>query len=190
MEEPDWMTVLRIFWENNLSFEYTRNPEEIAHFLPDDPDLEGIDVVSQAQNLIKSGHLEVEDLDLEHDPTVPFDSMTVLRMSEKGLATVRNWEVRMKQAQWERQLLDTQEEYEKNRLERQQEFKQEQVAKTNEVNAAVGYLTVGLLIVTLSDVILSVPQDVVSSTTILGATTLVVVGLIYKIQTSGLLKQQ
>jgi len=36
MDEPDWVTVLRIFWEENLSFEYTDDPEHMESFIPDD----------------------------------------------------------------------------------------------------------------------------------------------------------
>lgn len=187
MDEPDWMTVLRIFWEENLSFEYTGDPEDMDSFLPSHPDLEDINTISQAEGLLKSGHLEVENVNTSHDPSAPFDSLRVIRISEKGIQALRDWETVKIQARWERQLLDTQEEYEENRLERQQEFEKEQVTRTNKVNAAIGYLTIGLLLVTLSDVVLSVNQNTIPTSAILGITTLVVLGVIYRIQNSGLL---
>lgn len=190
MDEPDWMTVLRIFWEENLSFEYTNDPEEMESFIPDDPDLEGINTFSHIQDLHRSGHLEVKDVDLSHDSTAPIDSLTVIQISEKGIQAVHEWEKVRTRGQWERELMETQEEYEQNRLERQQEFEKEQVTRTNEVNAAIGFLTIGLLIVTLSDALLSVRQDLFPPLAILGVTVLVVLGLIYKIGKSGLLSPE
>jgi len=196
MNEPDWMTVLRIFWEENLSFEYTPNPESMSGFIPDDPDLEDINTYSHINDLLKSGHLEVKDVDLSHDPSVGIDSLNVVRISEKGLKAVREWETVKSKAQWERQLVETQEQYEENRLQKQQEFERKQVTRSNEVNAALGYLTIGLLIVTLSDVVLSIRQDLVLSWAALAEwgiiiTTLIIVAiLIIKIRKSGLLSPE
>jgi hypothetical protein len=190
MDEPDWMTVLRIFWEENLNFEYTGNPENMDNFIPDHPDLEGINTISHAKDLLKSGHLEVEDVDLSHNPSAPIDNLTVIRISEKGIKAIREWETAKAQAQWERRLLETQEEYEEDRLERQQKFEKEQVTRANEVNAAIGFLTIGLLIVTLSDVLLSVRQNILPPSIILVSTVLIVIGLIYKIGKSGLLSPE
>ena len=190
MDEPDWRTVLRMFWEENLSFEYTNDPEHMESFIPDDPDLEGINTFSHIQDLQRSGYLEVKDVDLSHDSTASIDSLTVIQISEKGIQAVHEWETSRTRGQWERELMETQEEYEQNRLERQQEFEREQVTRANEVNAAIGFLTIGLLIVTLSDVALSVRQDVVPPLAILGVTILVVLGLVYKIGKSGLLSPE
>lgn len=190
MDEPEWMTVLRIFWEENLGFEYSPRPEEWEGFIPDRDELEGVNTPDHAKGLLKSGHLEVEEVDASHDPSVPFDSLPVLRISEKGIKTVREWETLKIQAQWEQQLQETQEQYEENRLKRQQQFEKEQVTRSNEVNAAVGYLTIGLLIVTLSDVVLSVDQSLFPIWFILGITLTVVLGLIYKIRKSGLLNPE
>lgn len=187
MDEPEWITVLRIFWEENLSFEYSPEPEDWYSFIPDHPDLEGINVFDHAQDLLRSGHLEIEDVDLNHDSSVPINSLTVIQISGKGIQTIRDWETMKTQARWEQQLLKTQEEYEENRLERQQEFEKEQVTRSNEVNAAIGYLTIGLLVVTLSDVVIAMDQSWVPTWTILGISLLIVLGLIYKIRDSGLL---
>lgn len=184
------MTVLRIFWEENLNFEYTGDPEHMHSFIPDHPDLEEIDTISHAKDLLKSGHLEVEDVDMSHDPSVPIDYLTVIRISEKGIKAIRDWETANAQAQWEEELLETQEEYEEDRLERKQKFKKEQVTRTNEVNAAIGFLTIGLLIVTLSDVLLSVRQDIIPRSVILVVTVSTVLALIYKIGRSGLLSPE
>ncbi|OLZ42009.1 hypothetical protein A6E15_13925 [Natrinema saccharevitans] len=190
MDEPEWMTVLRIFWEENLGFEYSPHSEEWERFIPDRDELEDINTSDHAQGLLKSGHLEVEDVDASHDPSVSFDSLPVVRISEKGIQTIREWETMKKQAQWEQQLLETQEQYEESRLRRQQQFEKEQVTRSNEVNAAVGYLTIGLLIVTLSDVVLSVDQSLVPIWVIIGITLSVVLGLIYRIRKSGLLNPE
>jgi hypothetical protein len=149
--------------------------------------LEGINTFSHIQDLPRSGYLAVHDVDLSPDSTVPIDSLTVIQISEKGIQAVHEWETARARGQWERELMETQEEYEQNRLERQQEFEKEQVTRANEVNAAIGFLTIGLLIVTLSNAVLSVRQDLVPPLAILGVTILVVLGLIYKIGKSGLL---
>lgn len=190
MDEPEWMSVLQVFWEENLSFEFSPNPKHWHGFIPDKSELEEIDVISHTQGLIKSGHLEVEKVDASHNNTAPFDSLTVIRISEKGLKAVREWEMMNVKAQWERQLLDAQEEYEQYRLERQQDFEKEQVTRTNEVDAAIGYLTIGLLIVTPSDVVLSMRQNLIPSWIIIGLVLIGVLGLIYKIQGSGLLQPE
>ncbi|WP_396612717.1 hypothetical protein ACH9L7_05435 [Haloferax sp. S1W] len=164
LDEPDWLTVLRIFWEENIGFEYSPDLEWEEH-VPEHPDLEGIDAAEHAQNLLRSGHLGVEELDLRYNSSAPIDYLDIVRVSDKGLQAIRDRET----------------------LEIQAKFEREQSIKSNKVNSAIGYLTIGLLIVTLSDMVLATNLTWIPTQAILFVTLLLVLGLIYKISKSGLL---
>jgi len=155
MDEAEWMTVLRVFWEDNLAFEYEGDPEDWITYFPERDDLENIDPTVHLEDLRQAGYLEVREIDLSDDDTVAIDGFRRIQISERGIKTVLEWEKTKSQQRWERDLLDKQEQYERDRLRRQQKFEKNQVTSENNVNAAIGYLTAGLLIITFIDAFLS-----------------------------------
>ncbi|MFC7070623.1 hypothetical protein ACFQL9_13295 [Halobaculum lipolyticum] len=143
IQERDWFTVLNAFHEENLSFEYTGRPGEVQDYKPHRDDLQNIDFPVTVQELKKAGLLEVADVHVS-DPSVPFDSLTVIRLSEKGYDVL-----------FEQQTREAQRYHNEQQAERQRQFERRLTSKQEETNSAIAYLTVGLLLVAALDLVQS-----------------------------------
>lgn len=171
MQDPDWAKVLEVFYENNLSFEYTEDPSEIHSFLDYDNRLEGIDLVDEIRLLQKIGALEVNTttVDLTGDGNRD-DSLKYISLTSRGFDVA----------------------HERSLRNEQQEFEKEQTNRQNELSSAVGILTMGLLVVAGAQLLVQSISVASLSTSIalaIGVAGLLVVGsLIFRVYNSGLLE--
>ncbi|WP_396613978.1 hypothetical protein ACH9L7_19780 (plasmid) [Haloferax sp. S1W] len=171
MQDPDWAKVLEVFYERNPSFEYTESPSEIHSFLGHDGRLEGIDLTSEIQMLKKIGALEVKEttVDLAGDGERD-ETMHYITLTSRGFDVA----------------------HERSLRKEQREFEEEQTNRQNELNSAVGLLTMGLLVVAGAQLLVQSIGVASLSTSValaVGVAGLLVVGsLAFKIYNSGLLE--
>jgi hypothetical protein len=144
MDRFEWFLVLQAFYEENLGFEYTGGPEYVHSFKPDRPELEGIDFASTVADLNKAGLLEVTEESYYNESIEDTDTLSVISLSEKGYEVI-----------FEHHSREAQRKYNEEIMEHQREFDERQTTRQNEVNAAIGYLTLGLLVVTCLDLVVS-----------------------------------
>lgn len=132
----EWFLVLQAFYEESLGFEYTGDPEYIHSFKPDRPELEEIDFASTVVDLKKAGLLEATEERYYNESIGNTDTLPVISLSEKGYEVI-----------FEHHSREAQREYNEEMRKHQREFEERQTTRQNEVNAAIGYLTLGLLVV-------------------------------------------
>jgi hypothetical protein len=171
MQDPDWATVLEVFYENNPSFEYTEDPSEIHSYLDYDTRLEGIDLVAEIRLLKKIDALEIKTatVDLTGDGKGN-DPIDYISMTPRGFDVA----------------------HERSLRNEQQEFEEEQTNRQNELSSAVGILTMGLLVVAGAQLLVQSIAVASLSTSIvlaIGVAGLLVVGfLAFRVYNSGLLE--